>query len=157
MAFAILLRPGAALAELSASSGRSIGDAHNSIRRLGTARLLRPASRVVEWEPFIRFLRWGVPHAYPPATGALTRGFPTATKIDSETAEAEVEFVWPSADGPSSGQALAPPYPGAIHLPARNPVLYRVLSLVDALRVGGVREQEGAIIEIEAILNEVKL
>jgi hypothetical protein len=151
MALALALEPAAPLKHLSKVSCRSIGEVHNAERRLRAARLLRPDSRTVEREPLLRFIHWGVPHAYPPALGAMAIGVATAQlhPIDGEPAEAE--FVWPDAGGRTRGQSFAPPYPRAPQLVTANPRLRSLLALVDLIRIGGARDQAAAIAEIERI------
>src|SRR5689334_18771076 len=93
---------------LSERTGRSIGEVHNALVRLRAARLLKPDGRVLEREPFLRFLRWGVPHAFPATVGPITVGIATARLPDApgSSEPTESEFVWPSATGVSRGQAL---------------------------------------------------
>ena len=47
---------------------------------------------------------------------------------------------------------MAPLYPNAVHLPATDPELYEVLTLVDALRVGQARERNAARVALNASL-----
>jgi hypothetical protein len=151
MALAIAMEPAAPLKRLSELTARSVGEVHNAERRLRSARLLRPDVRSVEREPLIRFIQWGVPHAYPAATGGMAVGVATAQLHQMNGEPAEAEFVWPAADGETRGQALEPPYPKAPRLAAVNPRLRQLLSLVDLVRVGGARDQAAAIAEIERI------
>ena len=58
---------------------------------------------------------------------------------------AEDILVWPSISGQSTGRAIAPLYPRAVELPRRCPSVYQSLALVDALRVGRVRERKLAL------------
>ena len=151
MALAMALEPLAPLKRLSEFTCRSIGEVHNAERRLRAARLLRPDSRSVEREPLLRFIQWGVPHAYPPTLGAMAVGVATAQLLSMNGEPAEAEFVWPTASGTTRGQAFAPPYPRASRLVDANPQLRRLLSLVDLVRIGGARDQVAAIAEIERI------
>jgi len=48
-------------------------------------------------------------------------------------------FVWPAADGSVRGRSLVPLFPGAAELPGKNAELYKLLTLVDALRTGTAR------------------
>lgn len=150
VALALASSPQAKLKELAASTARSLGEVHNALRRLSAARLVRPEGRQVEREPLMRFIRWGVPHAFPPTIGPMTRGVATARLGGIEEAQepAEAEFVWPDPAGTSRGQAFAPPYPRAPRLVSANPELRSLLSLLDLVRVGGAREQAAAVEEI---------
>ena len=149
MALALAMDPSAPLKRLAELTCRSIGEVHNAERRLRAARLLRPDSRIVEREPLLRFIQWGVPHAYPPTIGAMAVGVATAQSLPTNSEPTEAEFVWPTADGTTRGQAFAPPYPRAPQLITLNPRLRRLLSLVDLVRIGGARDQAAAITEIE--------
>jgi hypothetical protein len=152
MALAMASEPAVSLKRLAELTCRSLGEVHNAERRLRAARLLRPDSRAVEREPLLRFIQWGVPHAYPATIGGMAVGIATAQLSASANGEpAESEFVWPAADGATRGQALAPPYPRAPQLVAVNPRLRQLLSLVDLVRVGGARDQAAAIAEIDRI------
>jgi hypothetical protein len=147
---ALGIEPSPKLKLLSDRSGRSIGEVHNALARLRAARLLKPDGRMLEREPFLRFLRWGVPHAFPATIGPLTVGIATARIPNASdlTEPGEAEFVWPTATGVTRGQALSPPYRTAPAVLTRSPQLRTLLSLLDLVRVGGTREQAAAIDEI---------
>lgn len=151
VAIALAIEPSATLKRLSEATCRSLGEVHNAERRLRAARLLKPDSRMVEREPLLRFIQWGVPHAYPPALGAMAIGVATAQLLPIDGEPEEAEFVWPTAGGLTRGQGFAPPYPRAPQLIAANPQLRRLLSLVDLMRIGGARDQAAAIAEIERL------
>jgi hypothetical protein len=51
-------------------------------------------------------------------------------------------YVWPSADGKVKGQAIVPLYPNQVMAAMNDERLYDKLALVDAIRVGKVREQK---------------
>jgi hypothetical protein len=148
VALALALAPGSALKSLADSCARSIGEVHNALSRLRAARLMVPDARKVEREPLLRFIRWGVPYAFPPSIGPMTRGIATARLVPAAGEPEEAEFVWPDPTGVTRGQAFAPPYPRAPRIVSVNPELRQVLSLLDLVRVGGVREQEAAADEI---------
>jgi hypothetical protein len=155
VALAMATEPKSPLRRLSEVTCRSIGEVHNAERRLRLSRLLRPGSRSVEREPLFQFIRWGVPHAYPPATGPLTRGVVTARILEEGAGvPEEAEFVWPHPDGLTRGQAFAPPYPRAPRLAIANPALHRLLALLDLVRIGGVREQAMAVSELERLTRQ---
>ena len=154
VALQLSITPGVQLQRLADDSGRSIGEVHNAIARLNASGLVDPVSRRIELEPFIQFVRWGVPFAFPPATGGLTVGMATArTVAEGPTDEpAQTEFVWSLATGVSRGESIAPLHPRVPEIAGRNPVLRTLLSLVDLVRVGGTRERNAAMTEIERLL-----
>jgi predicted nucleotidyltransferase len=58
--------------------------------------------------------------------------------------------VWPYADGTVRGYSLAPLYRSVPIAAARDPRLYALLALVDAIRDGGARERDLAANELES-------
>ena len=151
VALQVAVTPGAPLIELAEASKRSIGEVHNSLGRLRTARLVAPEGRSVELEPLLQFIKWGVPVAYPAITGGTTIGIATAIIVGNPgfIEPTVCEFVWPFAHGTSRGESLTPLHPRVPEVAAGNPRLRILLSLVDLIRVGGVREQTAATAELE--------
>ncbi len=158
IALELVLAGGNRLSDIAAGTCRSVGEVHNALRRLESSRLLKPGTRQIYTDPLFSFLRWGVPVAFPAKIGGLTPGVPTArlgivvSPGTDSVGQADAangpllagEFVWPSRSGTSRGQALTPLYPAAARLVSANPRLYTALTLVDLLRVGGLREQSAA-------------
>jgi hypothetical protein len=121
-----------------------LGETHNAIKRLTMARLLSTDHRVPRRTALVDFLLKGVPYAFPAELGAETRGVPTAhaaPPLDADFSSSDA-VVWPSANGDRRGAAVEPLYEGAPMLVRRNPALYELLTLVDAIRVGRARERE---------------
>ena len=146
VALQLCLEPGLAYRPLADAVGLSQGETHNAVQRLVAARLVRGDTRAVNRGALLDFLTGGVPYAYATSIGAETRGVPTShaappLKADFPNADA---MVWPSADGKVRGAAVEPLYPAAPATARRNPALYELLALVDALRVGRARERQRA-------------
>ena len=139
----LLLSPEVSFRELALSVGLSLGETHNSAMRLQVAHLLMPHRRTVNVRPFVEFLVHGVPYAFPGQLGPETQGVPTAHSGPAFRSEIESPetVVWPSLEGEARGSALAPLCPAAPRMLKANPPLYRLLTIVDALRVGGSREK----------------
>jgi hypothetical protein len=121
--------------------------AHESVRRLQAARLLRPESRTINRLSLLEFLEHGLRYVFPVALGAPERGVPTAHTAKPLAAELDAEdaMVWPSEHGNVLGAAITPLYDQAPELPGRCPSLYELLTLTDALRVGRARERKLAL------------
>ena len=143
VALQLALRPEEGFVPLARGVGISLGEAHNAVRRLRAARLLRPDERRVAASTLVEFLVSGVPYAFPGVLGPDARGVPTAWSappLAADFGDAD-PVVWPSAAGTLRGQTLTPLYPGAPALAAAGPDLYELLALVDAVRIGRARER----------------
>lgn len=146
VALELALHPNMAFVPLAAATGLSTGEAHGAVKRLRLARLLAPDERRVQKKSLLEFVTGGVPYAFPAEPGAVTRGVPTAASAPPLAQEfSSVDaMVWPSAEGEQRGESVTPLYPRAPELVTRNPELYQLLALVDALRVGRARERQRA-------------
>ncbi len=132
--------------DLAQAVGISQPEAHNALKRLAAAGLYDAENRKVNRRALLEFLLHAVKYVYPAQLGGPTRGMPTAwaaPPLSEQIAggnEAE-RPVWPSPDGSVRGAALDPLYPSAPAAAARDPKLYELLALVDALRMGRARER----------------
>ncbi|EIP98899.1 hypothetical protein OpiT1DRAFT_03376 [Opitutaceae bacterium TAV1] len=144
-------------AELGRELGMSASEAHAAVRRLGEAHLLDPETREVRRELLRNFLIHGVPYAFPAHPKEVTRGMPTAwaapVMSGKFTVAEQVPPVWPDPDGHVQGAAVRPLYSSAPGAARRDPELYALLALVDALRIGRARERALAEKEITQRLN----
>lgn len=143
LALAVAPRP--SYADLAADLGMSASEVHAAVRRLGEARLLDPETQEVRREALRNFLVHGVPHAFPVHARAVTRGVPTAWAAPAMagkiSAGEQIPPVWPDPDGKVQGAAVQPLYSSVPHAASRDPALYDLLALVDALRLGRARER----------------
>jgi hypothetical protein len=98
------------------------------------------------------FLVHGVKYAFPAIRGGLTRGVPTADAAPPLnkhlTQNALAPPVWPYAEGMVIGAEFSPLYKNVPKIALRDPQLYELLALVDAIREGRAREREIAIAEL---------
>ncbi|MDI1249375.1 MAG: AsnC family protein [Lacunisphaera sp.] len=137
--------PRPSYADLAADLGMSASEVHAAVRRLGEARLLDPETQEVRREALRNFLIHGVPHAFPTRTREVTRGLPTAwaapVLAGKISAGEQIPPVWPDPDGQVQGAAVKPLYSSVPHAARRDPALYDLLALVDALRLGRARER----------------
>jgi predicted nucleotidyltransferase len=137
----------------------SQSEVHAGVRRAAAARLMSDTT-AASGRPVLaalkEFLIHGVRYAYPPEHGGLTRGMPTAyaapplNKVIVQPNEPPP--VWPYAEGAVRGHAFAPLYPSVPKAAERDPKLYELLALVDAMRDGRARERDLAAAEFEARL-----
>lgn len=124
----------------------------NSLARSRYAGLLDESGKNVRKQALLDFLQYGIAYAFPAKPGPVLRGVPTAhsgpplnTLIESNGDE----YVWPSATGQLRGQAISPLYKNVVKAVKGDNELHELLSLVDAIRVGRVREKNLAIEELK--------
>ena len=137
----------------------SQSEAHAGVRRAAAARLMSDTTAAIG-RPILsalkEFLIHGVRYAYPPERGELTRGMPTgsaAPPLNRVIVQPnDPPPVWPYAEGTVRGYKFAPLYPSVPIAASRDPKLYELLALVDALRDGRARERNLAAKELESRL-----
>ena len=142
----LAMRPRSTFRDLAGAVGLSLGEAHNAAKRLELARLVILGEPSVNLAGALEFLTAGVPYSFPPQMGPLSRGIPTAFSAPPLAGEfrSEEMVVWPSPKGSSRGVSLTPLSPTVTEIWEKNPDLYRLLTLIDALRIGRARERQMA-------------
>lgn len=117
-----------------------------SLNRSFQADLISKDKRQVSTLALHEFLIHGIRYVFPQKPGSIIRGLKTAhsaaplNRIISSTED----YVWPDAQGDAKGQAIEPLYPSVVNASKNDSYLYQCLALIDAIRVGRVREQEAA-------------
>lgn len=115
-----------------------------SVARLKFAGLLAPDGKSVMKMSLMEFLEHGIKYVFPEKPGAVVRGMPTshsAYPLKDELSSTE-DYVWPHAKGTVRGHAISPLYKSVPDAAKKDASLYGLLTLVDALRVGRVREKQ---------------
>jgi hypothetical protein len=136
---------------LATDLGMSPSEVHAAVKRAVSARLAIPHGEIVTpvMSALKEFLAHGVRYAFAPERGALTRGMPTAhaaLPLRNELAHSsELPPVWPDPEGEVRGLAFSPLYKAAPTAARKDPKLYELLTLVDAVRGGGARERTVAL------------
>jgi hypothetical protein len=140
--------------EIAKEIGLSPSQAFSAVSRAASSGLLHfPAlQNTVNRRNLKEFLIHGVRYAFPVYRGTMTRGIPTScaapplNRIISHPPEPPP--VWPYAEGSVRGVELSPLYKTVPKAAQRDPKLYELLALVDAIREGRAREREIAIGEL---------
>lgn len=142
------------LAQLADEFQVSLSTIHGSLSRAEAARLLsRSAGTLRALKPGIQeFAIHGLKYAFPAVVGRAGRGLATAVGAPVlakhfEATDGPVP-VWADPDGKTFGYEVIPLHPSVPTAASRDPGLYDVLALVDALRVGAAREREIALNEL---------
>ncbi len=138
--------------EMAARLGISKSTAHGSVMRLVQNRLAhhsRQQLAIVADGPALDLLCYGVPYAFAPDTVPEARGVATGLRAlmnvaGYDTFSAALSLVWPSKLGEARGVGVTPLVAAAPEISYRDPVLYHMLAIVDALRMGDAREREFA-------------
>jgi hypothetical protein len=145
------LHPDDAYAVIAAKLGIGRSTAHASVARLvrsGLAFASRRSTAVVAAGPMREFLVHGVPYAFAPDTVPRARGVVSGFRALPDVMQRELldplPLVWPSPLGEDTGIGVEPLVPGAPDLRHRDPKLYRLLALIDSLRLADAREREVA-------------
>lgn len=126
----------------------SPSEVHGAIGRLRASRLLhvpnlkdRPNISALE-----EFMIHGLKYVFPAEHGDVTRGIPTsyaAEPLKSEIAMSnDPPPVWPWPEGDTRGVGLEPLYRKVPQAALRDSELYKLLTLVDAIRDGRARERK---------------
>ena len=136
------------MAVLASELGLSSSQVHASLKRLEKSRLVaapadggRPIVHAVE-----EFLIYGLKYAFPAQRGEVTRGIPTAhaaPPLNRHFAPgADLPPVWPDPHGEVRGTSLDPVHKMVPMAIRKDPALYELLSLIEALRDGRARERQ---------------
>jgi hypothetical protein len=134
----------------------SISEISESLNRSRLAGLIDSKKKRPNRLALLEFLEHGIKYVFPQEPGATTRGILTAHSHSfmKKLIASDVNYIWPSFNGKSMGQTIEPFYERQVEAVQDDPELYKLLALVDVLRVGRVREVEIAKDELKRILNE---
>jgi hypothetical protein len=147
-------------AKLAQDLGMSTSMIFASVKRVQTAGLLetgghpaRPTRGNLK-----EFLIHGAKYVFPVIRGGATRGIPTsyaAPPLNREIGKStEPPPVWPHPEGKVRGLEFSPIHRNAPGAALKDPKLYELLALLDALRGGRARERELAVRELQARLEK---
>ena len=153
------LEPGPAptYAALAAELSLTASEVHAGVERARVAQLVRKGAAgkpVVVLQALRMFVQHGARYSFPATRGEATRGMPTVHAAEPLTSlvvqSGEPVPVWPHKQGTVRGMAFYPLYPTVPEAAARNPALYELLVLFDAIRGGSAREHKLAVDLLDA-------
>lgn len=133
---------------LESETGIGKSQVSNSLRRcfdVGLAKKDRKSGVPrVNARRLYEFIVYGAKYVFPAKPGQLVRGIGTAFAapvLEHRLFSAgELLPVWPDARGNIKGLEVSPLFKTVGHAVRRDPELYALLALVDAIRIGGSRE-----------------
>ena len=136
--------------DLAPTLGISAGEISESLNRSVYAGLISDDKKTVMKEALLEFLENGLKYAFPQRPGETTRGVPTSFSAPplNQLVSSMEPVVWPLPEGKVRGQAIQPLYPGVPKSCLKDPSLYELLALTDALRIGKAREKKLATTEL---------
>lgn len=137
---------------LAHSLKMSQSEISQSVARSKYAGLLDTSGKRVMGQVLNDFLQYGVAIVFPVKPGPVIRGMSTAhsaAPLNLEISSSE-KYVWPFAMGDVRGHGIIPLYSSVPYAALEDERLYELLSLVDALRVGKVREKNLALQELSS-------
>lgn len=153
--------PAPTYAALAAELGMTASEVHAAVERAVAAQLAHKdngGKATVILAALRLFIQHGARYCFPATRGSLTRGLPTgygaAPLKESIMPGTDPVPVWPDKNGTVRGVALYPLYPSVPEAARRNPALYELLVLFDAVRGGSTRERALALDLLEKRLQE---
>lgn len=143
---------------LAESLSISQSEVSASLNRSKYSGLIDSSKRLVNKLSLLDFIEYGVKYVFPQHPGQLVRGIPTAHSAEplSSEIQSDEKFVWPYYKGNTRGQAIIPLYSSVPEAIQRDKTLYELLALVDAVRVGKVREQKIAMEFLRKIIQNAE-
>lgn len=142
------------LAGLANSLGISVSEISESLNRSMIAGLIDQKKKKINRQNLFEFLEHGVSYVFPQQPGALARGIPTAHSHPSmkKNFVSTMNYVWPHNKGTVIGLIIEPFYLNQSIAVIEDQVFHKILSLVDVIRVGKVREIQYAVKELRKII-----
>jgi hypothetical protein len=138
----------------------SISEISESLNRSRIAGLIDHNKKKIHRQNLLEFLEHGVQYVFPQHPGSLVRGIPTAHSHPEikKIFLSEMNYVWPDSKGELMGLEIEPFYKKQVEAVKLDQEFYKLLALVDIIRVGKVREIKYAVKELnDNILHESSL
>jgi len=131
---------------IASELGMSPSMVFNGVKRATQARLFDQSRKRPRRKAFEEFLIHGVKYSFPPDVGSMTRGIPTTFASPALRGhisyDSEEIYVWPYNKGQDRGLSFSPLYKSIPEIALNDEKLYSALGLVDAIRLGRVRESK---------------
>ncbi len=139
------------LAILSNTLKISISEISESLNRSRIAGLIDYNKKIINRQSLLEFLEYGVRYVFPQQPGALARGIATAHShtFMKNVFVSELNYVWADPKGDIMGLMIEPFYPKQVEAAKEDVEFYKLLALVDTIRVGKVREIKVAVNELK--------
>ena len=132
----------------------SPSEVSESLNRSFLAGLIDYDKKKVSRQRLMEFLQYGLHYVFPQHPGAMANGMPTAHAHTymRQYFSSDVVYVWPDLHGKVRGLTIEPFYPKQTEAAKEDEELYKLLALVDVLRVGRTREIKVAAEKLSKII-----
>lgn len=144
------------LTDLSNSMFISLSEISESLNRSRIAELIDYNKNNVNRQNLFEFLEHGIKYVFPVEPGSIVKGIPTAHShpFMKKHFNSELNYVWREPMGDFMGLVIDPFYPKQVEAIKLDPKFYKLLALIDVIRVGRVREKKIAVLELHKIIND---
>ena len=147
--FGVQTAPGFAQLADNQLTGRTFTGDYRPLEALKSELAYQVDKRVrVHAQNLEEFLSHGLRYLVIPERGAISRGMATLTSAPPFAAlfvAGENPIVWPDSSGDVRGESFSPIYKSAPSAARRDPELYELLVIADALRAGRAREKQATV------------
>lgn len=128
----------------------------DSLNRSLVAGLINSEKKKVYRKSLLEFIEHGLHYVFPVSPGSMVNGIYTAHShpFMQKYFDSENGYVWPEIRGKVRGLAIEPLYKDVVKAVKQDLNLYKMLALVDVVRVGKVREINIAISELQKLFSE---
>jgi len=144
--------------QLAYELAMSASEVHAGVKRALEASLMKlddgwgyPAAG-----PLCELLVHGLKYVFTPVRGGMTLGMATAQAASPLSRllpqSEEPPLVWPDPEGEVRGMEFSPLYKSVPRAARRDAKLYELLALVDAIRAGGGKAHDAAVLELQVRL-----
>lgn len=132
----------------------SPSEVSESLNRSMLAGMINDQKRKVLRQSFLEFVLHGFHYVFPALPSNMANGISTAQSHPwmSKQFQSELKYVWPYARGKVRGLSIEPLYPAVVYAVQNDEQLYKMLALMDVLRVGRTRELKLAVSELEKMI-----
>ncbi|MEP7253452.1 MAG: hypothetical protein ABI683_13770 [Ginsengibacter sp.] len=132
----------------------SSSEVTESLNRSYLAGLIDYKKKKVNRQNLFEFIQYGLHYVFPVHPGGMTNGVATAHSHPylNQYFESDTFYVWSDIHGKDRGLSIEPLYSNQILAVRSDEELYKLLALVDVIRVGRRREISVAVKELSKIL-----
>jgi len=127
-----------------------------SLHRNQVAGLIGADKKKVYRQSLLNFIEYGLRYVYPAKPGAMVNGIYTAHShpFMQHQFRSEINYVWPTERGSVRGLSIEPLYKEVVKAVILDEKLYKMLALIDVVRVGRMRELQIALEELNKMIIE---